>query len=248
MCLFVYTVNSVIPALLAGNPVLLKQSPQTPKCADLFVEVLREAGVPADAIQAIHVDDAGADHLVRHPGIQYVSFTGSVAVGKKIRKAIGDSERLIGLGMELGGKDPAYVLPDANINYAVENIVDGAFFNSGQCCCSIERCYVHVDVYDEFIEKAVALTQVIVGIVDHVNEDAETTQSNLLVRNTCWATLMIRRQLSALWPICDLPIKCARSLRMPVSLKLHSGTASCKYQSYTRTRSSQRRKALDRYC
>lgn len=66
----------------------------------------------------------------------------------------------IGSGMELGGKDPAYVLPDTNIDYAVENIIDGAFFNSGQCCCSIERCYVHESIFDEFVEKAVALTKV----------------------------------------------------------------------------------------
>lgn len=62
--------------------------------------------------------------------------------------------------MELGGKDPAYVLPDTNLDYAVENIIDGAFFNSGQCCCSIERCYVHVDIYEEFVRKAVALAKV----------------------------------------------------------------------------------------
>ncbi|CDS13394.1 hypothetical protein LRAMOSA05572 [Lichtheimia ramosa] len=152
-------VNTVVPALLAGNSVLLKQSPLTPKCADLFVETFHEAGVPKDVIQAVHVDDSGADYLVRHPNIEYVSFTGSVAVGKKIRKAIGDEERLIGLGMELGGKDPAYVLPDVDLDFAVENVVDGAFFNSGQCCCSIERCYVHVDIYDAFVEKAVALTK-----------------------------------------------------------------------------------------
>lgn len=150
----------MVPALLAGNSVLLKQSPLTPKCADLFVETFHEAGVPKDVIQAVHVDDSGADYLVRHPNIEYVSFTGSVAVGKKIRKAIGDEERLIGLGMELGGKDPAYVLPDVDLDYAVENVVDGAFFNSGQCCCSIERCYVHADIYDAFVEKAVALTKV----------------------------------------------------------------------------------------
>ncbi|KAG1444763.1 hypothetical protein G6F56_010163 [Rhizopus delemar] len=147
-------VNNVIPALLAGNTVLLKQSPQTPQCADIFVATLREAGVPKDAIQAIHVQDQEADYLVKHPKVQFVNFTGSVAVGKTIRKSLGDR-----CGMELGGKDPAYVLPDSNVDFAVENIVDGAFFNSGQCCCSIERCYVHKDVYDEFLEKAIALTK-----------------------------------------------------------------------------------------
>ncbi|KAI7847211.1 aldehyde dehydrogenase domain-containing protein [Circinella umbellata] len=154
-------VNNVVPALLAGNSVLLKQSPQTPKCADLFVETFHEAGVPKQVIQVMHTDDKGADYLVQHPGIHYVSFTGSIAIGKVIRKAVGNSEHSlsIGLGMELGGKDPAYVLPDCDLDFAVENIIDGAFFNTGQCCCSIERCYVHVDVYEEFLQKATAITQ-----------------------------------------------------------------------------------------
>ncbi|KAI9492961.1 aldehyde dehydrogenase [Zychaea mexicana] len=152
-------VNNVVPALLAGNAVLLKQSPQTPKCADLFVETFHQAGVPEQVVQVMHTDDNGADYLVRHQGIQYVSFTGSVAVGKTIRQSIGNAERLIGLGMELGGKDPAYVLADADLDFAAENIVDGAFFNSGQCCCSIERCYVHSDVYESFLQKAVAIAQ-----------------------------------------------------------------------------------------
>ncbi|KAI8637549.1 aldehyde dehydrogenase [Parasitella parasitica] len=156
---YLTTVNNIIPALLAGNTVLLKQSPQTPKCADIFVETLREAGVPTDVVQAVHVHDKEASYLVQHPSIQFVNFTGSVAVGKKIRQAIGDCQHLIGCGMELGGKDAAYVLPDSNIDYAVENIVDGAFFNSGQCCCSIERCYVHKDIYDEFVKKAVDLAK-----------------------------------------------------------------------------------------
>lgn len=89
-------VNNVIPALLAGNTVLLKQSPQTPQCADIFVATLREAGVPKDAIQAIHVQDQEADYLVKHPKVQFVNFTGSVAVGKTIRKSLGDSKHLIG--------------------------------------------------------------------------------------------------------------------------------------------------------
>ena len=163
ICFFLlYTVNNVVPALLAGNSILLKQSPQTPKCADLFVETFHEAGVPKQVIQVMHTDDKGADYLVQHPGIHYVSFTGSIAIGKTIRKAIGNSENSlsIGLGMELGGKDPAYVLPDCDLDFAVENIIDGAFFNTGQCCCSIERCYVHADIYEEFLQKAVAIAQV----------------------------------------------------------------------------------------
>ncbi|KAI9256901.1 exoribonuclease 1 [Sporodiniella umbellata] len=156
---YLTTVNNIIPALLAGNTVLLKQSPQTPQCADIFVDTLLEAGIPSHVVQAVHVQDEEANSIVQHPLIQYVNFTGSVAVGKTIRKSLGDSKHLIGCGMELGGKDPAYVLSDSDINFAVENIVDGAFFNSGQCCCSIERCYVHESVYDAFVEKAVALTK-----------------------------------------------------------------------------------------
>lgn len=93
---YLTTVNNIIPALLAGNTVLLKQSPQTPQCADIFVDTLREAGVPHDVIQAVHVQDKEANYLVQHPLIQFVNFTGSVAVGKKIRQAIGDSQRLVG--------------------------------------------------------------------------------------------------------------------------------------------------------
>jgi acyl-CoA reductase-like NAD-dependent aldehyde dehydrogenase len=97
---YLTTVNNIIPALLAGNTVLLKQSPQTPQCADIFVETLREAGVPHGAIQAIHVQDKEANYLVQHPSIQFVNFTGSVAVGKKIRQAIGDSQHLIGITID----------------------------------------------------------------------------------------------------------------------------------------------------
>ncbi|KAI8977920.1 exoribonuclease 1 [Pilobolus umbonatus] len=149
---YLTAINNVIPALLAGNTILLKQSPQTPRCADIMVDTLREAGVPHDVIQSIHVQDEVADYIVRHPLIQFVSFTGSVAVGKQIRKTIGSN-------LELGGKDPAYVLPDSDLDYAVNNIIDGAFFNSGQCCCAIERCYVHEDVYDAFIKRAVEVTK-----------------------------------------------------------------------------------------
>ncbi|KAI9007042.1 aldehyde dehydrogenase [Phycomyces nitens] len=156
---YLTAVNNVIPALLAGNPVLLKQSLQTPKCAELFVRVLHEAGVPQDVVQAVNLTDSGSEYLANHSGIKFVSFTGSVAVGKKIRGSLGKTKPLISSGMELGGKDPAYVLSDSDIGYAAENIVDGAFFNSGQCCCSIERCYVDSSIYDKFVEKAVEITK-----------------------------------------------------------------------------------------
>lgn len=93
---FFLLVNNLIPALLAGNTVLFKQSPQTPQCADIFVDTLHEAGIPKDVVQVVHVNDEGANAIVQHPLIQFVNFTGSVAVGKKIRQSIGDSHKLIG--------------------------------------------------------------------------------------------------------------------------------------------------------
>jgi acyl-CoA reductase-like NAD-dependent aldehyde dehydrogenase len=91
-----HAVNNVIPALLAGNTVLLKQSPQTPLCADIFAQTLHEAGIPKHVLQVTHVDDQGANYLVQHPLIKFVNFTGSIEVGKKIRQAIGESGKLIG--------------------------------------------------------------------------------------------------------------------------------------------------------
>jgi acyl-CoA reductase-like NAD-dependent aldehyde dehydrogenase len=102
---YLTTVNNVVPALLAGNTVLLKHSPQTPKCGDLFVDTLREAGVPHDAIQSVHVNDEEANYLVQHPLVQFVNFTGSVAVGKNIRQSIGDSRRIIGKSGDTGKEE-----------------------------------------------------------------------------------------------------------------------------------------------
>ncbi|RUS20057.1 aldehyde dehydrogenase [Endogone sp. FLAS-F59071] len=164
-------VNGVVPALLAGNTVVLKHSPQTPLCAEIFATAFREAGLPDDVLQVVHVTDEGSEYIVKHPSIAFVNFTGSVAIGKKIHaaascKLIGEPESEVAgvllkynTGMELGGKDPAYVLFDCDLNYTVKQLVDGAFFNSGQCCCAIERIYVHEAVYDEFVNKFVDATK-----------------------------------------------------------------------------------------
>ena len=154
---YLTAVNTVVPALLAGNAVLLRHSPQTPLCAERLVEAFREAGLPEGVFQFLHTTDEGTDRLVATPGVDYVAFTGSVRVGHLIQGFA--SARFIGVGLELGGKDPAYVRPDANLEHAVENLVDGAFFNSGQSCCGIERIYAHEDVYDDFVERFVALTR-----------------------------------------------------------------------------------------
>jgi acyl-CoA reductase-like NAD-dependent aldehyde dehydrogenase len=155
---YLTAVNSVVPALLAGNAVLLKHSAQTPLCAERFAQAFDEGGLPAGLFQALHLSHATTDHLVASPhGVDFVAFTGSVAGGHAVQSAA--AGRFIGTNLELGGKDPAYVRADADLAHAIENVVDGAFFNSGQSCCGIERIYVHADVYDAFVEGAVALVK-----------------------------------------------------------------------------------------
>ncbi|EHK68327.1 aldehyde dehydrogenase family protein [Achromobacter arsenitoxydans] len=163
-------VNSIVPALMAGNSVILKHSDQTPLCAELIGRAFRDAGAPAGVFQFLHASHDIAQRLVRAPEIGYVSFTGSVRGGRSVEE--GAAGRFIGVGLELGGNDPAYVRADARLDHAVETLVDGAFFNSGQSCCGIQRIYVARARYDEFIERAVALTnQYVLG-----NPlDAETT-------------------------------------------------------------------------
>lgn len=154
---YLTAVNAVVPALLAGNAVILKHSAQTPLVAERFAEGFRAAGLPDGVFQVLHLSHADTEAVIRAPEVDFVAFTGSVEGGHAVQKAA--SERFIGTGLELGGKDPAYVRPDANLAHAVENLVDGAFFNSGQSCCGIERIYVHKDVYDKFVEGFVALTK-----------------------------------------------------------------------------------------
>lgn len=150
-------VNSIVPALMAGNTVILKHSDQTPLCAELIDRAFRDAGAPTGVFQYLHANHDTVQRLVRAPEIGYVSFTGSVRGGRSIEESA--AGRFIGVGLELGGNDPAYVREDAKLDHAVESLVDGAFFNSGQSCCGIQRIYVARSRYDEFVERAVALTQ-----------------------------------------------------------------------------------------
>jgi acyl-CoA reductase-like NAD-dependent aldehyde dehydrogenase len=154
---YLTAVNAIIPALVAGNAVILKHSHQTPLCAERFAAGLKAAGLPDGVFQYLHMDHGLTEKLVASPEVDFVAFTGSVAGGQAVSRAA--SGRFIGLGLELGGKDPAYVRADANFDHAVENLVDGAFFNSGQSCCGIERIYVHEDLYDRFVDAYVDLTR-----------------------------------------------------------------------------------------
>jgi len=153
---YLITVNSVIPALLAGNVVVLKQALQTVLCAERFADAFAEAGLPNGVFQYLHISNEDAESVITDSRVDFVAFTGSVATGHRIVRAA--ANRFIGIGLELGGKDPAYVRGDADIAHAVGSLVDGAFFNSGQSCCAIERIYVAAEVYDIFIERFVDAT------------------------------------------------------------------------------------------
>jgi acyl-CoA reductase-like NAD-dependent aldehyde dehydrogenase len=154
---YLTAVNSVVPALMAGNAVLLKHAAQTLLVGDRFQQAMDKAGLPRGLFQTVTLSHGDTLDLIRSGMIDQVCFTGSVAAGKAIEGAAAGT--FAGVGLELGGKDPAYVRPDADLSHAVENLVDGAFFNSGQCCCGIERIYVHADVHDRFVDAFAALTQ-----------------------------------------------------------------------------------------
>jgi len=147
---YLTSVNTVIPALMAGNTVLLKHAQQTLLCAERYAEAFRAAGLPEGVFQFLHLTHEQSAALIGDARIAHVAFTGSVAGGHAVQKAT--SARFIGAGLELGGKDPAYVRADANLEFAIENTVDGAFFNSGQSCCAVERIYVQESVFKPFVE------------------------------------------------------------------------------------------------
>jgi acyl-CoA reductase-like NAD-dependent aldehyde dehydrogenase len=154
---YLTSVNVVIPALLAGNTVVLKHAQQTPLCAERYAAAFRHAGLPEGVFEYLHLTHAQTARVIADRRIAQVAFTGSVEGGAAVQRAIGG--RFIAAGLELGGKDPAYVRPDADLDHAVAELVDGAFFNSGQSCCGIERIYVDKALYADFVERFVERTK-----------------------------------------------------------------------------------------
>ncbi|PMR73382.1 aldehyde dehydrogenase family protein [Billgrantia endophytica] len=151
---FMTAVNAVVPSIMAGNAVILKHSAQTPLCAERIQQAFDEARLPEGVFQHLHLSHDATEALIRETRVAHVSFTGSVPGGEMVeRNAAG---RFIATGLELGGKDPAYIRNDVDLDAAVDGVMDGAFFNSGQSCCGIERIYVHRDIFDAFVERAVA--------------------------------------------------------------------------------------------
>lgn len=154
---YLTTINTLAPALIAGNTVILKHASQTLLVGERMAEAFHAVGVPADVFQNVVLDHATTETLLAARSFGFVNFTGSVAGGQAIERA--SAGTFTPLGLELGGKDPGYVRADANLDAAVDTLMDGAMFNAGQCCCGIERIYVHESLYDAFVEKSVAWVQ-----------------------------------------------------------------------------------------
>ncbi|MEQ8805770.1 MAG: aldehyde dehydrogenase family protein, partial [Rhodospirillales bacterium] len=154
---YLTAVNAIVPAIMAGNAVVLKHATQTPLCGERIARAFEAAGAPEGLFQVLHLTHGQTARVVASPEIDFVAFTGSVPGGAAMEQAA--AGRFIGIGLELGGKDPAYVRADADLAHAIENVTDGAFFNSGQSCCGIERVYVHAEVYDDFVAGMVDLAK-----------------------------------------------------------------------------------------
>jgi acyl-CoA reductase-like NAD-dependent aldehyde dehydrogenase len=154
---YLASVNTVVPAIVAGNSVILKVSQQTPRVAEHYADAFKDAGLPEGVFQHLHASHDDLARLIADPRIRFVSFTGSVAGGAAVQRAAG--EQFIATNLELGGKDPAYVRPDTPLGATIENLVDGAYFNAGQSCCAVERIYVHQDIWRPFVDGFIDLTR-----------------------------------------------------------------------------------------
>ena len=152
---YLSSVNGIVPALLAGNTVVLKVASQTPLAAERYADAFAAAGLPEGVFQVVHADHDKVARMIGDQRVDFVAFTGSVPGGHAVQRAA--AERFIATNLELGGKDPAYVRADCDLPRTIAELVDGAFFNAGQSCCGVERIYVHRDVYDDFVDGYVAL-------------------------------------------------------------------------------------------
>ncbi|SFV38317.1 Acyl-CoA reductase [Devosia crocina] len=199
---FLTAVNSIVPALVAGNAVLLKHASQTLLAGERFAAAAKTAGLPDGIFQNLVLSHADTEKLVGSGAIDHINFTGSVEGGRRIEMAAAGT--FATLGLELGGKDPAYVRADADLDSAAENLADGSFFNSGQSCCGVERIYVHADVYDGFVDRFIGQARgwtlgdpldaaTIVGpmargsFADHVRRQTEEAVRGGATRHLNWA-------------------------------------------------------------
>ncbi len=186
---YLTAINTVAPALIAGNAVVLKHATQTLLAGERIARAFHEAGVPEEVLVNVFLDHATTSGLIAARAFGFVNFTGSVSGGRAIEQAAAGT--FTPLGLELGGKDPGYVAEDADVDWAVDGLMDGAMYNSGQCCCGIERVYVHESLFDAFVEKAVAWAQ---GLRLGNPLDPETTLGPMANRRFADT---VRRQISA---------------------------------------------------
>jgi acyl-CoA reductase-like NAD-dependent aldehyde dehydrogenase len=154
---YLTAINAIVPALLSGNAVILKHAAQTLLVGERFAEAFKRAGLPKGLFQNLVMSHAQTETLIGSGRVDHINFTGSVAGGRTIERAAGGT--FASLGLELGGKDPAYVRADAKLDHAIENLVDGSFYNSGQSCCGVERIYVDARIFDDFVEGFADLTR-----------------------------------------------------------------------------------------
>ncbi len=154
---YMTAINTVAPALIAGNTVVLKHATQTLLVGERMAQAFHAAGVPEDVFQNVFLSHDVTNDLIAGNAFDFVNFTGSVGGGQAMERAAAGT--FTGVGTELGGKDPGYVMEDADLDAAVDTLIDGAMFNSGQCCCGIERIYVHESLYDDFVAKAVEIVK-----------------------------------------------------------------------------------------
>ncbi|UWQ80329.1 aldehyde dehydrogenase family protein [Leisingera sp. S132] len=154
---YMTAINTVAPALIAGNTVVLKHATQTLLVGERMAQAFHSAGIPEDVFQNVFLDHDTTSELIARKAFNFVNFTGSVGGGQAMERAAAGT--FTGVGTELGGKDPGYVMEDADLDAAVDTLIDGAMFNSGQCCCGIERIYVHESLFDAFLEKAIDIVK-----------------------------------------------------------------------------------------
>lgn len=184
---YLTAVNTIVPGLLAGNAIILKHAAQTLLVGERFAEAFRRGGLPKGLFHNLVMSHVQSEKLIASGRIDHIAFTGSVAGGKAVERAAAGT--FASLGLELGGKDPAYVRADAKLDHAIENLVDGSFFNSGQSCCGIERIYVDAKLFDDFVDGFAELTRkyVVGNPLDH------TTTLGPMVRGS--AADMVRAQI-----------------------------------------------------
>ena len=152
---YMTAINTIAPALIAGNSVVLKHASQSILVGEHLADAFVAAGLPPGVFTNVVLDHDVTSALIGAGNFGFVNFTGSVSGGQAMEQSAAGTFTTV--ATELGGKDPGYVRADADLDAAVDTLIDGAMFNSGQCCCGIERIYVHESLYEAFVEKAVTL-------------------------------------------------------------------------------------------